>query len=418
MRNVTFGICAVLFSSSSMAQVTLTGYVRTYAGLPLAGATVKLVTLNRRVTTDAQGHYDFSAAAIQSGTQTSNFTLKEQSGQLSLNLDKGDKVSVEIFNLAGKSLNTLVDQYLPAGNNVLELGALGNLNQMCVAKIQTGSETSWYKMSLHGSFVAISEAYSHTNNAALFKTSAAAVADSLSVTLTGYFGGLMGTNGRKISSTTGVKNFRLFSTDASWNVCAPKVTFNYDNSAGATYYKQVIADPQATEQEVQREVCQSIWQQASEVGNKYTTYIADITSQSGVANTGGNTLNFSTDYINGKPWYEIVGVQMHEANHSYQPYYTTTGADGFGEAMPDAVRALTGFFMWPPGTKCSGGYTQVYQGGGQYWYYIEMKHPGFIHGIYKLTAGDISVRVQTVTGEALSSMATQCETTGMPAGGA
>ena len=105
---------------------------------------------------------------------------------------------------------------------------------------------------------------------------------------------------------------------------------------------------------------------------------------------------------------------LHEGVHSYQPYYQTEGAAGFGEAVPDAIRALTGLFRWPTGTKCTASYTDNYQDGGKYWYFIEQKHPGFLNKVYKLTAGDISVRVKQVTGENLESLVTECKTKGMP----
>ncbi len=74
----------------------------------------------------------------------------------------------------------------------------------------------------------------------------------------------------------------------------------------------------------------------------------------------------------------------------------------------------TGFFRWPRGSKCSGSYQEAYQTGGKYWYFIEQKHPGFLNKVYKLTSGDISARVQQVTGESLSSLVSECQTKGMP----
>jgi hypothetical protein len=101
--------------------------------------------------------------------------------------------------------------------------------------------------------------------------------------------------------------------------------------------------------------------------------------------------------------------------HSYQQFYNTTGAAGFGEAIPDAIRCLTGFFYWPAGTKCSGGFAGTYQTGGKYWYYIELKHPGFIYRVMNAPqTGDISVRVLSLTGDSLSTMCRECETSGMP----
>ncbi len=82
--------------------------------------------------------------------------------------------------------------------------------------------------------------------------------------------------------------------------------------------------------------------------------------------------------------------------------------------MPDAVRALTGFFLRLTGTKCSGDIITTYQTGGKYWYFMEMKNPGFLTSVWKLTSGDLSSRVQQVTGGSMSSMADECKATGMP----
>jgi hypothetical protein len=56
----------------------------------------------------------------------------------------------------------------------------------------------------------------------------------------------------------------------------------------------------------------------------------------------------------------------------------------------------------------------VYQTGGKYWYFIEMKHPGFLTSVWQQTAGDISARVQSITGESLANLASECQTKGMP----
>ena len=67
--------------------------------------------------------------------------------------------------------------------------------------------------------------------------------------------------------------------------------------------------------------------------------------------------------------------------------------------------------------KCSGGFAQAYKGGGRYWYYIELKHPGFISSLFKDPNNgnkDIKTVVQEITGESLGAMCKECEENGFP----
>lgn len=420
---IFFIVPVLLFVVEAFSQVTVSGYVRAMTGVPIQGATVTLVNLNQTRKTDADGYYDFSVTGIQYFADNAGYSLVYRGRRLFLKLQRREKVSIRFFNLSGKLIRTVLDRPLQAGDHSIELGASGYLSQqLYLAKIQVGSRTVYYKMTvLQGNLVGFSEAHSKSPDCVPLSRSSASAADSMVVTHSNYFGGNAYINTRKITETTGTQNFRMFSTDTSdtgwW---ASEMNFNFvPHHTGVDYYKDKVPDYVTTEQWTQMEIQQTIWRYPSEIPSdkKWPTYNCNINADvsTSVASTGGNTLNFNPGYINGKSWWEIVGVQHHEMVHSYHPFYSINGASGFGEAMCDAIRCITGFFHWPEGTKCSGGYQQSYQGGGRYWYFIELKHPGFIYEIYKLSSNtSIVTAVQDITGESLDDLCNECESDGMP----
>jgi hypothetical protein len=406
-------VIAAMAAGSAQAQtVTTQGTVRTVSGQPIAGAVCQFKALGNKAVTDAQGHYNFTGTSAVVRAKGYSLSLTAQGGQLSLSLDQSGRVSLDLFGLDGKWIRNIVEAPLAAGLHRFALGIPAQTRSLLLMRARLGSQTAWHKLTLEGGLTAVSAAEAER------PTTKAAAADSLYCTAETYHGGLARINGRTVASYEGTQNFRMFSADPAWKVCSPPVTFNFDGSEGVARYKELIPDWVKTEQEVLMEVCQSTFKLPSQA-KKYSTYIADIKKSDGVAATGGNHLYFNTDYIAKQGntyagWLEVLGVQTHEATHSYQPYYSTAGADGFGEAMPDAVRALNGFFSWPKGRKCTGSYADAYQDGGKYWYYIEMKHPGFLTAVWQKTSGDISARVQEITGESLATMVNECKTTGMP----
>lgn len=407
--------CVLILAAAAIlpAQtVTLNGTARTVSGDPIAGAACRLRTAGNTAVTDAKGHYDFSGSASARAPQGYAVAVEARGGMLALRLDRSARAGLELFSVDGKRLRVLLDGTLPAGLHHFDLGAAGAGRSLLLLRVRIDANSQWHKVTLDGGIAAISGPGAA---GALAKEDAA---DSLYCTHADYNGGMAHINGRRVTALTGTQDFRMFSGDPAWKVCSPPITFTFDSSPGVARYKQLIPDWVATEQEVLMEVCQSVFKLPSQA-KKYSDYLADVKTDNGVAATGGNHLFFNSGYIANQPnsysgWWEVVGVQTHEAVHSYQPYYSTTGADGFGEAMPDAVRALNGFFSWPRGKKCTGAFTDAYQDGGSYWYYIEMKHPGFLTSIWQKKTGDISARVQEITGESLSDLVSQCKTTGMP----
>ena len=424
MGKVMCFLGTVLFLAvNAFAQATVSGQVRTVTGVPIKGATVKLVTLNLTRTTDDSGKYDFNAqVGIQtfSGKQESpEYSIIARGRQMTLTVVHGEKFSIGMFDLSGKLIRTFLDRSLEPGRHTIDLGNVNNSSGMYMVKIKAGSSTVCYKFAPDIGLNVVQPLM--PGIVILAKTGIVAAADSLVVTHPDYWGGLDVINARKISATTGTQNFRMFSNDTSatgWFSSKMNFVFTPD-TVGVSYYKQKVPDYEYEERQTQREIQQCFYRLPSEVpaNKKYATYNVNInaTVTTGVAATGGNTLSLNPGYCNNKSWWEILGVQHHEMCHSYQQYYNTLGADGFGEAIPDAIRALCGFFYWPAGTKCSGGFAGAYQTGGKYWYYIELKHPGFIYRVMNAPqTGDISARVLSITGDSLATMCRECETSGMP----
>lgn len=417
LNPIRIAACVALAAAAhAQTAISISGAVYSVSGAPIAGATCQFKNAANKTMTDADGKFDFSKpTAVMRPAAGYDLSLASRAGELILKLDHPARVSIDLFNLAGRKAASLADEAMPEGTRSIALNAPQVARQLHLLRVRVDGQEAWHKLSLREGAAMLS-----AGEVPAFALRKAAATDSLFCTEPTHSGGLAHINGIAVNAYTGTYNLRMFSTDPAWKAqCGSMpMTFNFDNSAGVAKYKQLVPDWVNTEYEILMEVCQSTFKSPTQP-KKYGSYTANVKSMSGVANTGGSTLNFSSEYINSQPssyagWYELMGVQTHEATHSYQAYYNTSGADGFGEAMPDAVRALNGFFRWPRGTKCTGSYTDVYQTGGKYWYFIEMKHPGFLTKVWQMPTGDIAQRVQTITGESLNSMVSECQTKGMP----
>lgn len=416
-------ITLCIIALNTFSQVTVSGYVRTMTGVPIEGATVTLVNLSLSCKTNTDGFYDFSTAPVINTVKKRDFSLTHHGNQLLLNLDSRAQVSVTLFNLSGKLIGTPLNKPLIKGRHQVTLRAAGRANQqLYLLRVTIGEKTAFYKMTVfHGVVASLSPAGSTGVGNPMVMTASRNAEDSMVVTHPQYCGGNASINTRRISETTGTQNFRMFSTDTSdtgwW---ASEMQFDFTpHHAGVDYYKEKVPDYVPVERWTQMEIQQSIWRYPSEIpsNKKWATYKCNINANvsTSVASTGGNTLNFNPRYINRKSRWEIIGVQHHEMVHSYHPFYNINGSNGFGEAMCDAIRCLTGYFYWPKGTKCRGGYQQAYQGGGKYWYFIELKHPGFFYEIYKRSSStNIKTAVREITGESLDDLCDECESGGMP----
>jgi hypothetical protein len=425
---VLLAVCAICATQSN-AQVSISGQVREMTGPAIKGATVRIVHLNLTAMTDDSGFYNFSNVPVRflaDKSERSGLSILSRHGDVVVTLDRSENVSARIVDMTGRLVFQYPEQRLPPGSHSIGLSDLGAAKAVYLLQVAAGDETRCaefvYSQKKITGFMASTNA-ALTVGARFAKTLGAMAADSMVVTHPNYWGGLDCINTRKISSTTGVQNYRMFSNDTtSTGWFASQMNFVFTPSApGAAYYKRTVPDYVFEARQTQREIEQCIWRLPSEVpsSKRYSTYNLSIDTSvpsQYAAWTSGNNMEVNAAYALNQSWWELLGMEHHEMTHSYQPWYTMAGVTGFGESMADGLRALCGFLYWPAGSRCSGGVNQSYQGGAKYLYYIELKHPGFIYGLYKSSSASANfpAAVKQVTGESLDSLCKQCETQGMP----
>ena len=132
--------------------------------------------------------------------------------------------------------------------------------------------------------------------------------------------------------------------------CKPKIEFtNGDPTGRGKVFTDVIPDIETTEKEIACTACSILYRTANEIPqNKHPTTIKIVLdTHGGVAQAGGDTIQFDLDYINGYKnqsaavtKQEMMGVLQHETVHLYQNY----GTGGTGEGLADLVRARTGYY--------------------------------------------------------------------------
>ncbi len=133
--------------------------------------------------------------------------------------------------------------------------------------------------------------------------------------------------------------------------CKPKIEFtNGDPTGKGKVFTDVIPDVEATEKDLACTTCSILYRTPSEIpqGKMPATIKIVLDTHGGVAQTGGATIQFDLNYINGfagrpadQVKQEMLGVLQHETVHIYQNY----GNGGTGEGVADLVRARTGYYQ-------------------------------------------------------------------------
>ena len=95
----SFIITTFFFTTDVYTQVTVSGFVKTMTGVPIKGATVKLVNLNDTRKTNTEGFYDFSNTNIHTFSKKSDHSLMYKNRGLLLDLESRRNVSITLFNL-------------------------------------------------------------------------------------------------------------------------------------------------------------------------------------------------------------------------------------------------------------------------------------------------------------------------------
>ncbi|HEX2870939.1 MAG TPA: basic secretory protein-like protein [Polyangiaceae bacterium] len=132
--------------------------------------------------------------------------------------------------------------------------------------------------------------------------------------------------------------------------CKPPIEFvNGDPTGRGKVFTDVIPDVVKTEQDIACTACSILYRSPDEIpANKHPKKIRLVLDEhGGVAQAGGDQIQFDLNYINGykdrEPAVikqEMMGVLQHETVHLYQNY----GTGGTGEGLADLVRARTGYY--------------------------------------------------------------------------
>jgi hypothetical protein len=167
----------------------------------------------------------------------------------------------------------------------------------------------------------------------------------------GAGGGSVGGSGGGSAGGSTIGPFGVVSCQPAFEVaCKPNIVFtNGDPTGRGKVFTDAIPDIVATEKEIACTACSILYRSADEIPqNKHPSTIKIVLdTHGGVAQAGGDQIQFDLDYINSykdRPAdvikQEMMGVLQHETVHLYQNY----GTAGTGEGLADLVRARTGYY--------------------------------------------------------------------------
>lgn len=195
-------------------------------------------------------------------------------------------------------------------------------------------------------------------------------------------GGAAGTSGMSggsggMAGGSGVGPFGITTCQPKFEqACKPPIVFtNGDPADKGKVFTDVVPDVTAAEQQIACTACSILYRDPSEIPNdkhpKQIKIILDF--HGGVAQAGGDQIQFDLDYINGykgKPAdqvkQEMLGVLQHETVHLYQNY----GNGGTGEGEADLVRARTGYYPKSRFRKGEGTWKDAYTASGNFYSWL------------------------------------------------
>lgn len=158
--------------------------------------------------------------------------------------------------------------------------------------------------------------------------------------------------------------------------CKPPVIFtNGDPNDKGKVFTDAVPDVVKAEQEIACTACSILYRDPSEIpNNKHPKQIKIVLDfHGGVAQAGGDQIQFDLDYINGYKGrdpavikQEMLGVLQHETVHLYQNY----GTGGTGEGLADLVRARTGYYPKSRFRKGEGTWKDAYTASGNFYSWL------------------------------------------------
>jgi hypothetical protein len=195
-------------------------------------------------------------------------------------------------------------------------------------------------------------------------------------------GGSGGSGGASLGGSGGsggnaLGPFGIVSCQPKFEVaCKPPIVFtNGDPTDRGKVFTDVVPDVTAAEQQIACTACSILYRDPSEIpNNKHPAQIKIILdTHGGVAQAGGDQIQFDLDYIAGYKGkspdvvkQEMLGVLQHETVHLYQNY----GNGGTGEGEADLVRARTGYYPKSRWRKGEGTWKDAYTASGNFYSWL------------------------------------------------
>ncbi len=169
---------------------TMTGIVKNNTGSALNGAKVSLSVLGLTTQTSSDGKFSFSgitSAAVGFRAHAVN-SVKLQGTKFNLTIaSQREKVSLELFDLAGRNCKTLINRELQSGAYVLDAASAQLPASMYVAKIRIGTVVNCYTVSLLSGNAVKSLGCTRSGNASgILSKQAIAIIDTIVVDMAGY----------------------------------------------------------------------------------------------------------------------------------------------------------------------------------------------------------------------------------------
>jgi Peptidase of plants and bacteria len=200
----------------------------------------------------------------------------------------------------------------------------------------------------------------------------------------GGAGGAAGGSGTAGNSAIGP--FGITSCQPAFQTaCRPNIEFtNPDPNGKGKVFTDAVGDVVTAMKDICCTSCSILYRTEAEIpqGKKPTTVKLVLDTHGGVAQTGGATIQFDLNYINGfagRPAAEVkqemLGVLQHESVHIYQNY----GTGGTGEGLADLVRARTGYYpksRW----RSEGDWMTAYTASGNF--YSWLTGPCSFHSVF------------------------------------
>jgi glucosylceramidase len=208
-----------VFSFSLFSQINITGTVRDAGGNGIAGAMVSVIGAGKSAVTDANGAY-----SIVSGTTGAHpRAMASVAAQPFLRgntlhfevVNHPERVKIELYDLSGRRIKSLLDRNLPRGDYQINLKAFAISSRLYFLKAQIGANAAVIKMPV------INGAGAGTGN---FIKQQRGIAENgfskFSATVDSMLAGSVGYNtaARTIDNYTGVYDFVLDKTVAPGNV--------------------------------------------------------------------------------------------------------------------------------------------------------------------------------------------------------